>query len=96
MLNDVGIKEEMRYSILAECASTTIFYANMVNCNSGKTTHKLMFGVKFNKLRDLKRFGDMVVVNTNKRVEGTLRDRGTVCMIVGVPTESFGRCLPPA
>jgi hypothetical protein len=59
----------MRRGICAECASTATFYANiMMNRVSGKPSHESMFGVKFKKLRNLKRFGEMVVVTTRKKI----------------------------
>jgi hypothetical protein len=54
-----------------------------------------MFGAKFKKLRNLKRFGEIVVVTTTKKIQGKISDKGTVCMFVGVPSELFGRCLSP-
>jgi hypothetical protein len=44
-----------------------------------------MFGVKFKKSRNLKRFGGMVMVTTKKKIQGKLSDRGTVCMFLEYP-----------
>jgi hypothetical protein len=67
MLNDAVIKDKMRRGFWAECTSTAEFNANiLVNLDSGKPPHELMFGVKISKLRNLKRFGEMVVVITKK------------------------------
>jgi hypothetical protein len=54
MLNNAGIKEEMRRGI-------------WVTRESGKPTQELMIGVKVKKLSNLKRFGEMVVIATNKK-----------------------------
>jgi hypothetical protein len=96
MLNDAGIKEEMRRGIWAESASTATFYANiLVNRETGKLSHESIFGDEFNKLNNLKRFGEMVVVVTKKRPkENSEIEVHTVCMI-GLTEESFGRYLPP-
>jgi hypothetical protein len=57
----------MRLGIWAECASTTTFYANiLVNRESEKPPQESMFGVKFKKFSDLKRFGEIVVAITKK------------------------------
>jgi hypothetical protein len=42
-----------------------------------------MNGVKFNKLSNLKRFGEIFLVTTKKNIQGKLSVRGTVCMLVG-------------
>jgi hypothetical protein len=79
MLNDAGIKDEMRRGIWAECASTATFYANiLVNHNFGKPPFQSMLGMKIKWLNNLKRFGEMIVVNTKKKIQGKLSDRGTL------------------
>jgi hypothetical protein len=84
MLNEAGIKDKMRCNIGEECASTVTFYADIsVNLVSGKSTHKSMFGVKFKKLSNLKRFGEMFVGISKKRIEEKLSNRGTICFFVG-------------
>jgi hypothetical protein len=97
MLSDSGIKEEVRRGIWVECAYTATFYANiLVNRESGEPPHISIFGVKFKKLRKLKRYGDMIVITTKKRIQGKLSKRGTVCMLVGHPQnhlEDFYRLL---
>jgi hypothetical protein len=45
-----------------------ILHQYLVKLESGKTPHKLMFGLKFKKLRRLKRFGGMVVATKNKKM----------------------------
>jgi hypothetical protein len=63
-------------------ASTATFYANiLVNRESGKS----MFGVKVEKLSNLKIFDEIVAVTTKKKIQGKLNDRFTVCMFVGYP-----------
>jgi hypothetical protein len=63
----------MRRGIWEECASMAIFYTNiLVNDESRKPPHKSMFGVKFDKLSNLKRFGEMVVFTSKKKIQGTL------------------------
>jgi hypothetical protein len=44
-----------------------------------------MFGVKFKKLSNLKRFGEMVVATTEKIFQGKLSSRSTACMLVWYP-----------
>jgi hypothetical protein len=41
--------------------------------------------LKFKKLSNLKRFGEMFLVITKKKIKGKLNDKGTVCMFVGYP-----------
>jgi hypothetical protein len=45
-----------------------------------------MFGVKFKKLSNLKRFGKIVLVMTKKNIQGKISNSGTVVyMFVGYP-----------
>jgi hypothetical protein len=44
-----------------------------------------MFGVKCEKLSNLKRFGEMVLVTIKKKIQRKLSNRGTVCMFVVYP-----------
>jgi hypothetical protein len=63
MVNDAGMKEEMRRGILVEFALTTTFDANiLVNRESGKSPHESKFGVEFENFNNSKNFGEMVVV----------------------------------
>jgi hypothetical protein len=53
-----------------------------VNRESGKPSHEPMFAVELKKLRNLKTFGEMVVVTIKKKIQVKLRDRDTACMFV--------------
>ena len=84
MLNGAGMKDEVRSGIWAECASTATFYSNVLLTNGkSKSPHELMFGVKSHCLNNLRLFGEMGVVTTKDKLQGKLKDRGTVCMFVG-------------
>jgi hypothetical protein len=48
------------------------------HANSGIQPHEPMFGVQFKKLNKLKRFGEIVLVTTKKKIQGKLSDRSTV------------------
>jgi hypothetical protein len=74
----------MRLRIYAGCASTVTFHANiLVNCESGKPTHKSMLKFEFKRLNNLRSFGEIVVVTTMNKIQGKLRDLDTVCMFLG-------------
>ena len=44
-----------------------------------------MFGNKSHCVNNLRLFGEMGVVTTKEKIQGKLKDRGTVCMFVGYP-----------
>jgi hypothetical protein len=84
VLNNSGIKEEITHGIWAEYTLTATFYGNiLVNLECQNLPHESIFGAKFEKLNNLKRFGEMVVVITEKKIQGKFSNRGTVCMFVG-------------
>jgi hypothetical protein len=96
ILNDAGIKDKMRSGIWAKCASTAVFCAKiLVNCESGKSPHESKFRVKFKKLRNSKRFGEIIVVVTKNKIQEKLNKLRHGVHVCGVLAESFGRCLAP-
>jgi hypothetical protein len=61
MLNDAGIKEEMRPGIWADCGLMATFFTNiLVGSEYEKSHHKLIFSVKFRRLIDSRSFGETV------------------------------------
>jgi hypothetical protein len=86
ILNGAGLKDEVRSGIWTECASTATFYSNILLTNGrSKSPQELMFGNKSHCVNNLRLFGKMGVVTTKEKIQGKLKDRGTVCMFVGYP-----------
>ena len=86
MLNGAGLQEEMRSGIWAECASTATFYSNILATRvTKKSPQELLFGKKSHCAHNLRVFGEMGIVTTKKKIQGKLKDRGTVCMFAGYP-----------
>ena len=86
MLNGAGLQEEMRSGIWAECASTATFYSNILATRvTKKSPQELLFGKKSHCAHNLRVFGEMGIVTTKKKIQGKLKDRGTVCMFTGYP-----------
>jgi hypothetical protein len=84
MLNGAGLKDEVSSGIWAECTSTATFYSNILLTNGrSKSPQELMFGNKSHCVNNLRLFGEMGVITTKEKIQGKLKDQGTVCMFVG-------------
>jgi hypothetical protein len=83
MWNGAGIHEEIKNGIWAECAYTATFYSNILAKRFTKrSTKELLFGREAHCAHNLRMFGEIGIVTTKKKIQGKLKDRGTVCIFV--------------
>ena len=71
MVNVLGIDDEIRNGLWAECASTASFYENrIINKAAYQSPLQLMFKTQSKGFNNLKTFGEMCVVTTKKNIQG--------------------------
>jgi hypothetical protein len=84
MLNSVGVKDQLRSGVWAECAMTVTFLSNVTSIkNKEVCPHELLFGCKSKLPTSLRSFGEIGVVTTKANIQSKLKNRGTPCMLVG-------------
>ena len=83
-LNYAGLKDRLRNGVWAEFARTVTFLSNITVLKSrDECPYQLLFGSKPKLPESLKAFGEVGLVTTKNKIQGKLRNRGTVCMFVG-------------
>jgi hypothetical protein len=84
VLNGAGIHEEIKSGIWADCAYTTTFYSNILAARVTKRSlQELLFGKEAHCAFNQRMFGKIGIVTTKKKIQGKLKDQGTVCIFVG-------------
>jgi hypothetical protein len=78
MLNNAGVKDQLRSGVWAECAMTVTSIKNKEVC-----PYELLFGCKPKLPISLRSFDKMGVVITKANIQSKLKTRGTPCMLVG-------------
>jgi hypothetical protein len=84
MLNNAGVKDQLRSGVLAECAMTVTFLSNVTSIkNKEVCPYELLFGCKPKLPTSLRSFGEIVVITTKTNIQSKLKNRQTPCMFVG-------------
>jgi hypothetical protein len=84
MLNNAGVKDQLRSGVWAECAMTVTFLSNVTSIkNKEVCPYGLLFGCKSKLPTSLRSFGKIGVATTKANIQSKLKNRGTPCMLVG-------------
>jgi hypothetical protein len=69
MLNSVGVKDQLRSGVWAECAMTVTFLSNVTSIkNKEVCPYELLFGCKPKSPTSLRSFGEIGVVTTKANI----------------------------
>jgi hypothetical protein len=87
MLNAAKVTKELRQELWAECAKTATDIENMVATpNKPKPAFNMFYGIQEPKLKIMRKFGEMAVVENHDRrkIRSKLENRGKPCVFLGV------------
>jgi hypothetical protein len=84
MLNNAGIKNQIRSGVWAECAMTVMFLSNVKSIKDKEVCpYELLFVCKPKLPTNLRSSGEIGVVTTKANIQSKLKSRGKPCMFVG-------------